>query len=117
MAEKLRVDCYVGSRKAEARGDQIQEEAVEGEVGSFTSAKPRQGEGEIASALAAVEQEPVFGQVKSNLGFVRFLLRGLKKASGEWALICLVHNIRRIYAYLKAKGASLTERLAMVYAC
>ena len=55
--------------------------------------------------------EPVFGQVKSNLGFVRFLLRGLGKAPGEWALISLVHNIRRIYAYLKAKGGGLTEGL------
>jgi len=40
----------------------------------------------------------------------------LQKASGEWALVCLVHNIRRIYAYLKAKGMGSTEGLATVYA-
>ncbi len=60
--------------------------------------------------------ESVLGQVKANPGFVRFLLRGLKKASGELVLTCLVHNISKIYAYLKAKGGGLAERSGMIYA-
>jgi len=51
--------------------------------------------------------EPVFGQVKSNLGFRRFRLGGLDKAGGEWALICMVHNIKKIYAKIMAKGGEL----------
>jgi hypothetical protein len=39
--------------------------------------------------------EPVFGQIKFNLGFRRFRLRGSDKAGGEWTLVCLVHNIKK----------------------
>jgi len=48
--------------------------------------------------------EPVFGQVKLNLGLRRFRLRGLGKAGGEWTLVCLVHNFKKIYARIMAKG-------------
>src|ERR1022692_3169321 len=37
--------------------------------------------------------EPVFGQIKQARGFRQFLLRGLAKVQGEWALVCLTHNI------------------------
>jgi IS5 family transposase len=41
--------------------------------------------------------EPVFGQIKEARGFRRFLLRGLKKVQAEWALLCLTHNILKLY--------------------
>ena len=41
--------------------------------------------------------EPVFGQIKEARGFRHFLLRGLKKVQGEWSLICLTHNILKLY--------------------
>ena len=41
--------------------------------------------------------EPVFGQIKQARGFRQFLLRGLKKVRGEWAMICLTHNILKLY--------------------
>jgi len=53
--------------------------------------------------------EPVFGQIKLNLGVRRFRLRGLEKAGGEWTLVCLVHNIKKIYARIMAKGVSWDE--------
>jgi hypothetical protein len=37
--------------------------------------------------------EPVFGQIKQARGFRQFLLRGLDKVRGEWALICTAHNL------------------------
>jgi transposase len=47
--------------------------------------------------------EPVFGQIKEARGLRRFLLRGLKKVRGEWALIALTHNLLKIYrAQLRA---------------
>jgi transposase len=46
--------------------------------------------------------EPVFGQIKQARGFRQFLLRGLKKIAGQWALVCMTHNILRIYAVLQA---------------
>ena len=33
------------------------------------------------------------GQIKQARGFRQFLLRGLAKVQGEWALVCLTHNI------------------------
>ena len=45
--------------------------------------------------------EPVFGIIKSVMGFRQFLLRGLKKVTGEWTLVALAYNLKRL-ASLKA---------------
>lgn len=41
--------------------------------------------------------EPVFGQIKQARGFRQFLLRGMEKVRMEWALVCLGHNILKMY--------------------
>ncbi|MGP0069682.1 MAG: transposase [Isosphaeraceae bacterium] len=41
--------------------------------------------------------EPVFGQIKGCRGIRQFLLRGLEKVSAEWQLICLTHNLLKIW--------------------
>jgi len=43
--------------------------------------------------------EPVFGQIKQGRGFRQFLLRGLKKVQAEWNLVCLTHNLLKIWRY------------------
>ncbi len=53
--------------------------------------------------------EPVFGQIK-NRGFRGFSLRGFKKASGEFSLICMVHNLMKIVKAKQAAVVSLTAR-------
>ena len=45
--------------------------------------------------------EPVFGIIKNVLGFRQFSMRGLKKAQGEWQLVCMAWNIKRMFV-LKA---------------
>jgi transposase len=47
--------------------------------------------------------EPVFGWVKQVLGFRAFSLRGLRKVAGEWSLVCLALNLRR----MAAKGVTM----------
>jgi transposase len=42
--------------------------------------------------------EPVFGIIKSVLGFRQFLLRGLDKVRGEWNLVTLAWNLKRMFA-------------------
>lgn len=42
--------------------------------------------------------EPVFGWVKNVLGFRAFSLRGLRKVAGEWSLVCMALNLRRMAA-------------------
>jgi hypothetical protein len=41
--------------------------------------------------------EPVFGQIKGARGFVQFSLRGLAKMRGEWAIVCLTHNLLKLF--------------------
>jgi len=40
--------------------------------------------------------EPVFGQIKKNLGFRGFSVRGFIKASGEFSLVCAAYNIKKL---------------------
>ena len=41
--------------------------------------------------------EPVFGIIKHVMGFRQFSLRGKVKATGEWDLVCLSYNLKRLY--------------------
>jgi hypothetical protein len=44
--------------------------------------------------------EPVFGIIKHVLGFRQFLLRGLEEVSGEWTLVSIAWNIKRMFALI-----------------
>ena len=41
--------------------------------------------------------EPPFGQIKSARGFRRFSLRGLDKVRYEWSLVCMTHNLLKLF--------------------
>jgi hypothetical protein len=47
--------------------------------------------------------EPVFGQIKQALGFRRFSLRGLAKVATEWGIVCLCHNLLKLYRATAAR--------------
>src|SRR6202163_3170732 len=53
--------------------------------------------GRVIYATRKTIVEPVFGQIKQARGFRQFLLRGLAKVRGEWALVCLTHNILKLH--------------------
>jgi transposase len=42
--------------------------------------------------------EPVYGIIKSAMGFRQFLVRGKEKVSSEWQLVCLAYNIKRLWS-------------------
>jgi transposase len=46
--------------------------------------------------------EPVFGVIKEAMGFRQFLLRGLERVRGEWDLVCLAYNVKRLHGLIKA---------------
>ena len=46
--------------------------------------------------------EPVFGVIKEAMGFRQFLLRGLEKVRGEWQLVCLAYNVKRLHGLIRA---------------
>ena len=62
-------------------------------------AKLKTAEGRAVYARRKAIVEPVFGQFKEARGFRRFLLRGLQKIRGEWRLVCLTHNLLKIWRY------------------
>jgi hypothetical protein len=58
--------------------------------------------GKAAYALRKQTVEPVFGIIKSVMAFRQFSLRGLRKVTGEWNLVCLAWNVKRM-AVLRPK--------------
>jgi hypothetical protein len=50
-----------------------------------------------ALCAAQTDSEPVFGIIKSALGFRQFLLRGLDKVRDEWSLVTMAWNIKRMF--------------------
>ena len=55
-------------------------------------------EGKAHYRRRKVIPEPVFGWIKHVMGFRQFSLRGLTKVAGEWSLVCLALNVRRMCA-------------------
>ena len=65
---------------------------VEGDGGEAASEQGR--------ALYKLRQqtvEPVFGIIKAVLGFTGFSLRGIDKVTGEWDLVALAYNCKRLH--------------------
>jgi transposase len=99
--EEMGIDPHV------ATGRQKHNEApvptVEGEVASTASGKEKMRQklrtavGKLLYAARKAIVEPVFGQIKSARGIREFLRRGLEKVSAEWQLICLTHNLLKIW--------------------
>jgi hypothetical protein len=74
-------------------------------------AKLKTPAGRAIYARRKVIAEPVFGQIKEARGFRRFLLRGLAQIRGEWRLVCLTHNLLKIWRHgngpLRSSGCAL----------
>jgi hypothetical protein len=59
--------------------------------------KLRTAEGRAIYSRRKVIVEPVFGQIKEARGFRRFLRRGLAAVQAEWLLVCLTHNLLKLF--------------------
>jgi transposase len=68
-----------------------------GTVIAAMRAKLRTPLGHATYALRKAIVEPVFGQIKDGRGFRRFSFRGLGKVRAEWRLICLTHNLLKLF--------------------
>jgi transposase len=64
--------------------------------------KTKQGRETYSKRMESVE--PVFGQIKEARGIRSFLLRGLEQVKAEWTLICLTHNILKLWRCYWGKG-------------
>jgi len=99
--EEERIDAYVAT--AQDRHGEVPQGPPRGRIPRGLSRtqrmarKLRTKKGRETYAQRKVIVEPVFGQIKEVRGFRRFLLRGLANVAGEWALICLTHNLLKLF--------------------
>ena len=99
--EKMGIDPHVATGRQKHHEAPLPVEV--GEPAPATSAKEkmrhklRSATGKLLYAARKHIVEPVFGQIKSARGIRKFLLRGLEKVSAEWQLICLTHNLLKIW--------------------
>lgn len=54
--------------------------------------------GKAVYAKRKITSEPVFGIIKAVMGFRSFLLRGFESVQGEWNLVCMAFNIKRLHS-------------------
>jgi transposase len=99
--EDLGFDPYVATGRHKHHAPLLPEESLPAKptAKQKMGAKLRTAVGRAVYGLRKGVVEPVFGQIKGARGFRRFSLRGLVKVSGEWSLVCLTHNLLKIWRY------------------
>jgi hypothetical protein len=97
--EQMGVEPYMATGRQRHHGPEPEEAEVPTTAKARMAAKVRTPEGRALYARRKVIVEPVFGQSKEGRGFRRFLLRGLDNIRGEWCLVCLTHNLLKIWRY------------------
>ena len=97
--EDLGFDPYIATGRQRHHVPEAEAPETAATAKERMAAKVRTPEGKALYARRKVIVEPVFGQIKEARGFRRFLLRGLAHIRGEWRLVCLTHNLRKIWRY------------------
>ena len=99
--EKLGMDPYLATGRQKHHEPAVQSDAAtpsaEATAKEKMQQKLRSATGKALYAARKQIVEPVFGTTKSARGIRTFLLRGLEKVSAEWQLICLTHNLLKIW--------------------
>jgi transposase len=72
-------------------------------------------EGRRRLDLRRMSNEPVIGNLKSNLGFRRFSLRGMRKVKGEFTLMCIGHNLGKLHRLLRDLPVPSLDSLSRAY--
>ena len=65
-------------------------------------------EGLMHRSKRPIEPEAVFGNIKFNHGFKRFRLKSTEKASVEWGLVAIAHNLRK---YIACKQGNMSKKM------
>jgi transposase len=103
--ESLGFAPYIATERQRHRAPQVEAPEVPATAQERMAAKLRTPAGKALYARRKVIVEPVFGQIKEARGFRRFLLRGLQNIRGEWRLVCLTHNLLKIWRYGRVLSA------------
>ena len=97
--EILGFDPYIAIGRQRHHGPQAEVPEPPATAQERMAAKVQTPAGKALYARRKVIVEPVFGQIKEARGFRRFLLRGLASLRGAWRLVCLTHNLLKIWRY------------------
>ena len=101
--ESLPVDPHIATGRQKHNSppsdDGSDELPADASVKERMAHKLKTPEGRACYAKRKQIVEPVFGQMKPVRGFRQFLLRGLNNVRAEWKLICLTHNLLKIWRH------------------
>ena len=97
--EQLEFEPYMATGRQRHQAPEAEVSTAPTTAKERMAAQVRTPEGRALYARRKVSVEPVFGQIKEARGFRRFLLRGLENIRGEWRLVCLTHNLLKIWRY------------------
>jgi transposase len=106
QAAKKKIDRYVATEKS--KHSQTAQPAPRGRIpksATLVERMKRKLKTKAGRAIYAGRKtivEPVFGQIKQARGFRQFLLRGVDKVRGEWALVCTTHNLLKLHRLITA---------------
>lgn len=95
---RRRIRAYVAAGRQRHRDDATPLKRTRRGLAARMAVRLRRAGFRSRYRLRKVVVEPVFGQIKSALGFTRFLLRGLWKVAAEWGLVSTAHNLRKLAA-------------------
>ena len=95
-------ECFKG--RSESR--EIWEDGTIELVGA-TRERVKSERGKSLMEKRKTEVEPVFGNIKHNMGYRYFLLRGKNGAKIEWTMMCAAHNLRKLWVMLLQRAEEL----------
>ncbi len=99
--EKKKIEGFVAvDRESYRRGEKLCPRGPLPKGATRVDRMRRKLQTKVGAAIYSTRKtvvEPVFGQIKQGRGFRQVLLRGLKKVQGEWAIVCLTHNILKLH--------------------
>lgn len=81
---------------------------------SVMEEKLRSRAGKELYSKRGITIEPVFGHIKEALGFRRFMRRGLEACGNEWKLICMAHNLLKLWRHGIDKVHKTSDALVMM---
>jgi len=103
VAKRLGIDAYISAGREEKMKKALAEgrPLTPAQKARATMAKKLgTATGKAIYARRKAVAEPPFGQIKEARGFRRFSFRGLIKVRAEWTLVCLTHNVLKLFRKL-----------------
>jgi hypothetical protein len=111
--QKRCVDPYIAvGREGTAAAPPTEASTPAQSVRASMREKLSKGQGKTIYSRRKVIVEPVFGQIEQARGFRRFSQRGQTKVRREWALVCLTHNLLKLFRY-QVRGSPATAAMVV----